>query len=202
MDLLTLLSLTFATFVYAISPGPGLFAVLATSTRFGPIPAMWLSFGHTLGDIIYVAIAMLTLSALAGVISDGMIYVKILGASYLIYIGFQQWRSKGIRFEESTKKSSILKLFIAGFVVGVTNPKTIIFYLSFLPIFIDLDNLTVITEIKVITVIGLTVFFVLSLANILGLRLRKHFENPAIIKRVNETTGITMILVGFFVALY
>ena len=80
MDLLTLLSLTFATFVYAISPGPGLFAVLATSTRFGPIPAMWLSFGHTLGDIIYVAIAMLALSALAGVISEGMIYVKILGA--------------------------------------------------------------------------------------------------------------------------
>ena len=70
MDLLTLLSLMFATFVYAISPGPGLFAVLATSTRFGPIPAMWLSFGHTLGDIIYVAIAMLTLNALAGVISD------------------------------------------------------------------------------------------------------------------------------------
>ena len=76
------------------------------------------------------------------------------------------------------------------------------FYLSFFPIFVDLDNLTVITEIKVITVIGLTVFFVLSLANILGLRLRKHVENPAIIKRVNETTGITMILVGFFVALY
>ena len=64
-QLLTLLSLTFATFVYAISPGPGLFAVLAISTRHGPIPAMWLSFGHTVGDIIYVAIAMLALNAIA-----------------------------------------------------------------------------------------------------------------------------------------
>jgi threonine/homoserine/homoserine lactone efflux protein len=202
MDLFTLLSLTFATFVYAISPGPGLFAVLAISTRYGPIPAIWLSLGHTIGDIIYVALAMLTLNVLSDVISNSMLYVKILGASYLIYIGYQQWRSKGISFEQSSQKNSTLKLLMAGFVVGVTNPKTIIFYLSFLPIFIDLNNLTVVTEIEVISVIGCTVFFVLSLANIMGIKLRKHIENPTIIKRVNELTGITMILVGCFVALY
>lgn len=197
-----MLSLTFATFVYAISPGPGLFAVLAISTRYGPIPAIWLSIGHTIGDIIYVALAMLTLNVLSEVISNSMLYVKILGASYLIYIGYQQWRSKGISFEQSSQKNSTLKLLMAGFVVGVTNPKTIIFYLSFLPIFIDLNNLTVVTEIEVISVIGFTVFFVLSLANIMGIKLRKHIENPIIIKRVNELTGITMILVGCFVALY
>ena len=202
MDLFTLLSLTFATFVYAISPGPGLFAVLAISTRYGPIPAIWLSLGHTIGDIIYVTLAMLTLTVLSDVISNSMHYVKILGASYLIYIGYQQWRSKGISFEQSSQKNSTLKLLMAGFVVGVTNPKTIIFYLSFLPIFIDLNNLTVVTEIEVISVIGFTVFFVLSLANIMGIKLRKHIENPIIIKRVNELTGITMILVGCFVALY
>ena len=202
MDLFTLLSLTFATFVYAISPGPGLFAVLAISTRYGPIPAIWLSIGHTIGDIIYVALAMLTLNVLSDVISNSMLYVKILGASYLIYIGYQQWRSKGISFEQSSQKNSTLKLLMAGFVVGVTNPKTIIFYLSFLPIFIDLNNLTVVTEIEVISVIGFTVFFVLSLANIMGIKLRKHIENPTIIKRVNELTGITMILVGCFVAIY
>ena len=202
MDLFTLLSLTFATFVYAISPGPGLFAVLAISTMYGPIPAIWLSLGHTIGDIIYVALAMLTLNVLSDVISNSMLYVKILGASYLIYIGYQQWRSKGISFEQSSQKNSTLKLLMAGFVVGVTNPKTIIFYLSFLPIFIDLNNLTVVTEIEVISVVGFTVFFVLSLANIMGVKLRKHIENPMIIKRVNELTGITMILVGCFVALY
>jgi len=202
MDWLTLLSLTIATFVYAISPGPGLFAVLAISTRYGAIPAVWLSIGHTVGDIIYVAVAMLALNALAELISHSMLYVKIIGASYLVYIGYQQWQSKGVSFEQSREKGSILKLFIAGFVVGVTNPKTIIFYLSFLPIFIDLDNLTVATEIKVIGVVGITVFFVLSLANILGIRLRRHIENPKVIKRVNEVTGVTMILVGFFVALY
>ena len=158
MDLLTLLSLMIATFVYAISPGPGLFAVLAISTRFGPIPAIWVSIGHTVGDIIYVALAMLALNALAEVINESMLYVKILGASYLIFIGYQQFRSKGISFEPSSKKSSVIKLLIAGFVVGVTNPKTIIFYLSFLPIFIDLNNLTLNTEVQVIVAIGLTVF--------------------------------------------
>jgi threonine/homoserine/homoserine lactone efflux protein len=191
-----------ATFVYAISPGPGLFAVLAISTRFGPIPAIWVSIGHTVGDIIYVALAMLALNALAELINESMLYVKILGASYLIFIGYQQFRSKGISFEPSSKKSSVIKLLIAGFVVGVTNPKTIIFYLSFLPIFIDLNNLTLNTEVQVIVAIGLTVFFVLSLANILGVRLRSYIENPDSIRRINQVTGVTMILVGVFVALY
>ena len=202
MDLLTLLSLVIATFVYAISPGPGLFAVLAISTRFGPFPAIWLSIGHTIGDIIYVALAMLALNALAELISDSMLYVKVLGASYLIFIGYQQFRSRGVSFEQSTKKSSILKLLLAGFIVGVTNPKTIIFYLSFLPIFVDLNNLTLRTEVQVIVAIGVTVFFVLSLANFLGIRLRKHIENPSAIKRINQVTGITMIFVGIFVGLY
>ncbi len=202
MDLLTLLSLMIATFVYAISPGPGLFAVLAISTRFGPVPAIWVSIGHTVGDIIYVALAMLALNALAEVINESMLYVKILGASYLIFIGYQQFRSKGISFEPSSQKSSVIKLLIAGFVVGVTNPKTIIFYLSFLPIFIDLNNLTLNTEVQVIVAIGLTVFFVLSLANILGVRLRSYIENPDSIRRINQVTGVTMILVGVFVALY
>lgn len=202
MDLLTLLSLMIATFVYAISPGPGLFAVLAISTRFGPIPAIWVSIGHTVGDIIYVALAMLALNALADLINESMLYVKILGASYLIFIGYQQFRSKGISFEPSSKKSSVIKLLIAGFVVGVTNPKTIIFYLSFLPIFIDLNNLTLNTEVQVIVAIGLTVFFVLSLANILGVRLRGYIENPDSIRKINQVTGVTMILVGVFVALY
>ena len=94
MDLVTLISLIVATFVYAISPGPGLFAVLAVSTRFGPIPAVWLSLGHTIGDIIYVSLAMLALNALAEVINNSMLYVKILGASYLIFIGYQQFRSR------------------------------------------------------------------------------------------------------------
>ena len=83
MDLLTLLSLMIATFVYAISPGPGLFAVLAISTRFGPIPAIWVSIGHTVGDIIYVALAMLALNALAEVINESMLYVKTVSYTHL-----------------------------------------------------------------------------------------------------------------------
>ena len=202
MDLLTLISLIVATFIYAISPGPGLFAVLGIATRFGPVPAIWLSLGHTIGDIIYVALAMLALSALAELINNSMLYVKILGASYLIFIGYQQYRSRGVSFEQSSKRSSFFMLFVAGFIVGVTNPKTIIFYLSFLPVFIDLNDLSFRTEVQVLVAIGATVFFVLSLANILGIRLRKHIEDPNNIKRINQVTGITMILVGVFVGLY
>jgi threonine/homoserine/homoserine lactone efflux protein len=202
MDLLTLLSLTFATFVYAISPGPGLFAVLATSTRYGTVSALWLSIGHVIGDILYVSIAIFALSFLAQTIEQSMVYVKFFGATYLLYIGIQQYLAKGVSFKADNSNKSIIKLLFAGFVVGGTNPKTIIYYLSFLPIFIDLNNLTLITEIKVIAVVGVTVLFVLSLANILGLKLRKYIADPSVVQKVNKITGVTMMLVGVFVALY
>ena len=202
MELLTLISLMFATFVYAISPGPGIFAVLATSTRYGPIAALWLSIGHVIGDILYVSIAMFALTFLAQTIEQSMVYVRIFGAAYLLYIGFQQYRSMGVSFKDAKIKKSIIQLLFSGFIVGGTNPKTIIYYLSFLPIFIDLNNLTLATEVQVIVVVGITVLFVLSLANILGLRLRKSVKDPETIQKVNKITGITMMLVGVFVALY
>ncbi|HIM54502.1 MAG TPA: LysE family translocator [Gammaproteobacteria bacterium] len=202
MDLLTLLSLAFATFVYAISPGPGLFAVLATSTRYGAVSAFWLSIGHTIADMLYVSIAMFALTILAQMIEQSMVYVKFFGAAYLLYIGYQQYIAKGVSFETRSDKKSIIKLLVAGFVVGGTNPKSIIYYLSFLPVFIDLNNLTLTTEVEVLSVVGITVLFVLSLANVLGFKLRAHLENPDVIRRVNEITGVTMMLVGVFVALY
>ncbi|RUM80432.1 MAG: LysE family translocator [Candidatus Thioglobus sp.] len=202
MDLLTLLSLAFATFVYAISPGPGLFAVLATSTRYGTVSAFWLSIGHTIADMLYVSIAMFALTILAQTIEQSMAYVKFFGAAYLLYIGYQQYVAKGVSFETRSDKKSIIKLLVAGFVVGGTNPKSIIYYLSFLPVFIDLNNLTLTTEVEVLSVVGITVLFVLSLANVLGFKLRAHLENPDVIRRVNEITGVTMMLVGVFVALY
>jgi threonine/homoserine/homoserine lactone efflux protein len=161
-----------------------------------------LSIGHVIGDILYVSIAIFALSFLAQTIEQSMVYVKFFGATYLLYIGILQYLSKGVNFETDNNKKSVIKLLFAGFVVGGTNPKTIIYYLSFLPIFIDLNNLTLITEIKVIAVVGVTVLFVLSLANILGLKLRKSIENPNVVQKVNKITGVTMMLVGVFVALY
>ncbi len=202
MELLTLLSLTVATFVYAISPGPGIFAVLAISTRYGPIAALWLSIGHVIGDILYVSIAMFALTILAQTIEQSMAYVKIFGAAYLLYIGFKQYQSMGVSFKDASAKKSVIHLLFSGFLVGGTNPKTIVYYLSFLPIFIDLNNLTLATELQVIVIIGLTVLLALSMANIIGLKLRKSIEDPGVIQKVNKITGIMMMLVGVFVALY
>jgi len=202
MDILTLLSLALATFVYAISPGPGIFAVLATATRFGLTPALWLSIGHTITDMLYVSIAIFALGVLAQLIDQSMLYIKIFGAMYLLYIGFMQFRAKGVSFDSNVEKQSIFKLFVAGIVVGGTNPKTMIYYLSFLPLFVNLENIDSITAIEVIVIVGITVLFSLSIANVVGLKLRQYIENSKVIKRVNETTGGTMMLVGVFVALY
>ena len=202
MDLFTLLSLAFATFVYAISPGPGIFAVLATATRYGAAPALWLSIGHTITDMLYVFMVIFALGILAQAIDNAMLYIQSFGALYLLHIGYMQYRAKGMSFKNTVETQSIVKLFIAGVVVGGTNPKTIIYYLSFLPLFISLDHVDPFAAIEVIIVVGITVLFSLSIANVAGLKLRQHIEKPGVIGFVNKTTGITMMLVGIFVALY
>ena len=151
---------------------------------------------------MYVSIAMFALTILAQTIEQSMAYVKIFGAAYLLYIGFKQYRSMGVSFKDDSAKKSVIHLLFSGFLVGGTNPKTIVYYLSFLPIFIDLNNLTLMTEVQVIVIVGLTVLLALSVANILGLKLRKSIEDPGVVQKVNKITGVTMMLVGVFGALY
>ena len=95
MDLYALLSLAIVTFIYAISPGPGVFAVLATATRYGGLSAVWLSIGHTITDIFYVSVAIFAITFIASTIDQALIFIKIFGAIYLCYLGVMQWNSSG-----------------------------------------------------------------------------------------------------------
>ena len=202
MDLYALLSLAIVTFIYAISPGPGVFAVLATATRYGGLSAVWLSIGHTITDIFYVSVAIFAITFIASTIDQALIFIKIFGAIYLCYLGVMQWNSSGVSFETTVEKRSIVKLFVAGFVIGGTNPKTVIYYLSFLPVFMSLDNLSTMDTLNIILIVGLMVFLALNVATIIGIKLRDHIQNPKVIEITNKTTGMMMILVGIFVGLY
>jgi threonine/homoserine/homoserine lactone efflux protein len=202
VDLSALLSLIFATFVYAISPGPGLFAVLVTSTRYNAMSALYLSVGHVIGDMLYVSIAIFALDFLVIFVAQSLIYIQIIGGMYLMFMGIQQYRNCGVALQGVTEKKSPLGLLVTGFVVGGTNPKAIIYYLSFLPLLIDLNGLIWTTKVQMIVTVGLTVLLILSLANVLGLKLRAYISNPKTLQKINQTTGMLLLLVGFFVMVH
>ena len=79
-------ALALASFIFAISPGPGIVAVLATSVSRGAIIASAMSVGAVCGDMIYLLLAMLSLASIAQGIDEIMLVVRVLGGCYLGWI--------------------------------------------------------------------------------------------------------------------
>jgi threonine/homoserine/homoserine lactone efflux protein len=131
-----------AAFIFGISPGPGTLAALSISTTRGLRSGLILSAGEAVGDVTYLTLAILSLGYLAQIlepIEPAMIVVRWLGAGYLIYLGISQFRLASLNINSNTPSSkNLIRLFFMGFLIGGTNPKVILFYLSFIPLFIRL----------------------------------------------------------------
>ena len=135
MDLGTFFSLAIAAFIFGISPGPGTLAALSVSTTQGLKSGLTLSAGEAIGDIIYLTIAILSLGYLSQYLESVIFLIRWLGAGYLIYLGMSQFRLRTLDLEtEAYEKHDLIKQFFLGFLIGSTNPKVILFYLSFIPL--------------------------------------------------------------------
>ena len=197
MDLTTFISLSFATFIFGISPGPGTLAALSISTTRGLRTGLILSAGEAVGDICYLTLVILSLGYLAQILEPAMIAVRWLGAGYLIYLGISQVRLTSLNIYSNTPSSkNLIRLFLMGFLIGGTNPKVILFYLSFIPLFIDLSNIDLTTGLQIASTVYLSVFTSLVVVCIAGNQIKSWISKPTPIKILNRITGIMMICVG------
>jgi threonine/homoserine/homoserine lactone efflux protein len=98
-------------------------------------------FGIALAILLVAVISATSLGIILASSIMAFTVVKIIGAVYLIYLGIKMWRTKeasGAR--SSLREVSFLKCFIEGFLVSISNPKGIIFFMSIFPQFIDLSQ--------------------------------------------------------------
>ena len=197
MDFTTLISLSIAAFIFGISPGPGTLAALSISTTRGLRSGLILSAGEAVGDITYLTLAILSLGYLAQILEPVMIAVRWLGAGYLIYLGISQFRLISININSNTPSSkNLIRLFFMGFLIGGTNPKVILFYLSFIPLFIDLSNIDLTTGLQIASTVYVSVFASLVVVCIAGNQIKSWINKPRSIKILNRITGTMMIFVG------
>ena len=160
MDFLAYLVFSGTLFVLMASPGPGTFAVMARGLGSGFTHAFAMGLGMVLGDLVYLLVAIFGLSAISMMMGDIFIVVKYIGGGYLMYLGVKILLSKpSNKAIKSSKSKSYFKDFLSGFFICMSNPKVILFYLGFLPTFVDLDNLGAkdIVTISVIVVVLLTI---------------------------------------------
>lgn len=129
-----------AAIVLAVSPGPGMLYVLARSLRGGRRVGLASSFGTAVGGFGHVIAAAFGLSVILATSATAFTVVKYAGAAYLIYLGIRTLMAgKEVGEESPGTSGAAWPAFRQGIATEVFNPKTAIFFLSFLPQFVNRD---------------------------------------------------------------
>lgn len=121
-----------------IAPGPDMLYVITRGMTHGHRAGMLSAIGVICGILVHTTAAALGLTLIFQTSAFAFLIVKYLGAAYLIYLGIKAWREKNV-FSLQTSSSTISshQLFWQGVLSNVLNPKIAIFFLAFLPQFVD-----------------------------------------------------------------
>ena len=200
MSLEAAISFFIAIFIFGITPGPGTFALLGKALGKGVKECWPMSIGMAVSDIIYLILATYGLATIAENYAGLFLVIRYVGAAYLIYLGWKMWTAEvETDFKKSSgKPRSWISSFVQGFLISASNPKVILFYIAFLPTFIDLTSLG---KADILLLCGLT-FFGLTLGLMLvalgASSVRQYLKSPKAIQRLNRTAGSIMIAAGLF----
>ncbi|GIU33750.1 lysine transporter LysE [Shewanella hafniensis] len=167
MDLNSLLLFAVACLAINLIPGPDVIYIVSNTMKGKMISGLKAAMGLGVGYFVHTLAASLGLSAI--ILSSALAFsiVKWLGAAYLMYLGIQalisMWRGYNHIVVDDNSKSND-NVFFQGIVVSVLNPKVALFFLSFLPQFID--PLAGSTSIQLLT-LGLIFSLLATLCNVL-----------------------------------
>ncbi len=201
MSIESAISFFIALFIFGVTPGPGVFAMLAKAMTEGPRRCFMLALGMAISDILYLLLACLGLATIAEHWSGLFTLIRWAGAAYLIYLGYKLFTALPADTTSATsQRRGAMREFIQGFLISASNPKVILFYIAFLPTFMDL---TVLTQRDILLAMGLTL-----LALMLGLMLiafgahwaSAKLRSPKAVRRLNQGAGGIMVGAGVFLA--
>jgi threonine/homoserine/homoserine lactone efflux protein len=197
MTILSILGLAAAMFLLAITPGPGVFATVSKALSSGFRHAVPVVIGIVIGDLIFLLLAIYGLSVIAETFGSLFTIIKYLGGGYLIWLGIKLWRSNPVKPDITESKSQSGKYsFLGGLSITLGNPKVILFYLGFLPTFVDLNMLSSIDVAVVASVVSLVLGSVMLFYAFTASRARQLFKSESAQNKMNKTAGSVMIGTG------
>jgi len=199
-----------AAVLLAIAPGPGMLYVLARSLAGGKREGVLSAFGTFLGGMVHVFAAALGISIVLAKSAVAFATVKYVGAAYLCFLGVRMivdaWREKSNVEEVAQAVSTAVKParnpLWQGVATEVLNPKTALFFLSFIPQFVNRGGGHVFLQFVALGTISVVMnttadLIVIALAGPLGERIR---SSAAFRQRQRTVTGAIMIGLGTYLA--
>jgi len=191
-----------AALILAITPGPGIFYVLARSLAGGKREGVQSSFGTFAGGLFHVFAAALGISAILAASAVAFHSVKYAGAAYLVWLGIRMIRSRNADMAFQNLQPS-QGAFRQGIVTEALNPKTALFFLSFIPQFIAPERGHVFFQFLLLGSISVILNTTADLVVVLlAAPLERKLKNSARFRRNQRVaSGVGMIGLGAYVAL-
>ncbi|HXY02427.1 MAG TPA: LysE family translocator [Terriglobales bacterium] len=186
----------------AIAPGPGMLYVLARSLAGGRREGVLSAAGTFLGGLVHVIAAATGLSIVLATSASAFALVKYAGAGYLVYLGIRMMLSARTDAEITSLNLQVPRNpFWQGIATEVLNPKTAIFFLAFIPQFVNRSSGSF-HQFLLLGTISVTLntcadLLVILLASPIGARLR---ASAALRRRQRSATGLVLVGLGAYVA--
>ncbi|TCT11692.1 threonine/homoserine/homoserine lactone efflux protein [Tepidamorphus gemmatus] len=208
-DLTQLALYVAAAFLLAVTPGPGIFYVAARTLAGGRAEGIASSFGTGLGGMVHVLAGSLGVSAIVLASAELFAVLKLIGAVYLVWLGFRTLQSARRDAATVLKGGTVAppvgarRAFREGVLVEALNPKTAAFFLAFIPQFVDPSAGHIALQ---FVVLGFVSVALNTLADIVvafaasGIR-EGAAARPGLVRRLREASGGAMIALGVGLAL-
>lgn len=197
MTLETWLAFVAASSILLIIPGPTILLVVSYALGQGWRTALPMAVGVALGDFTAMTLSLLGIGALLAASATVFTVLKWVGAAYLVYLGIKLFRAGGtLSAEPRTDVASSAKVMAHAWLVTALNPKSITFFVAFLPQFLDRHG-----DFWTQMLIFETTFLVLAFANAFGYalvaaRAREVVRNPRAIRMFNRAGGSLLVGAG------
>lgn len=191
-----------AIFIFGITPGPGVFAILGRAIGFGSASCFPLALGMALSDIVYLVLACFGLATIAENWNSAFTLIRLIGAAYLLYLGWKMWTAPAAEPIErgDTQPYHWPSLLLQGLLISASNPKVILFYIAFLPTFMDLSVLRA-RDIVIASALTLLALMAgLMLIAYSASRARLVFRSSLAMQRLNRIAGSIMAGAGIYLA--
>jgi len=187
-----------------LTPGPAVLYIVTRSIGQGRAAGLVSCLGIVLGGCAHVLAAALGLSAMLASSAMAFGLVKYAGAGYLIWLGYRKLaRPSDVALAPTVEPDSLRRIFWQGVVVNVLNPKTALFFLAFLPQFVDPSRGPVTSQLVILGALFLTVALSTDvLWALLAGSARDSLEaHPRFARSERYVTGSVYLGLGFAAAL-
>ena len=161
-DMQALVAFAVMSFVLIVVPGPSVLFVIGRSLALGRRGGLMSVLGNELGGLPLVLLVSVGLGAVVAQSAMVFLVVKLLGAGYLVYLGVQAIRHRRVdtgAMTASGQGGSSWRVLREGFIVGVTNPKTIVFFVAVLPQFVSPENGPVAVQMAILGLVFTAIAF-------------------------------------------